>query len=564
MARQTGKFILSIGDEGGILTYVLGKTVERRFFAPTSNYNDTKAFVDAMQSVPDAPITMLVDVMDQSYIQQSLPPVSALTINNLIKRKMERDFAADDLKGALRIGREKEGRRDWKYLFVTLSRSPQLQAWLDLVMELPNHFSGIYLLPVEGEDFIHRLRLGVKGEKGKKNTANPAEVESKWQLLVAHNKVGGFRQVVLKNGKLIFARLAQPIGDNQPEIIAGNIEQEISVTTEYLKRLGYTDDQGMDVYIIASEPIKASIDKKNINSTAAYVMTPHEAALAIGLDKVTDINDQFADVLLAAAFATTKKQALRLQTPALEKLNRLYSGLLAVKAGGALLVVLAVCIMGYYGFLAPGASSEIEEYQSQISTAEEKLLQVKEQEKKLPDDLERMTDLVAVHKLLNELGLTPIDTLQHLAALANEDSDILFSSIKWAVNDTVTTNQQGKAEASDGGDADKQASGTENLVLSLVLDMYGTEVGSKEFNRKIDVFTEKLQKQFPGFDVTLTSERPGNIDKTAAFAVGEESVDTILQSPFYSLAYEVKGAGEAKEKAAAEGSNPSGRGRGRE
>lgn len=547
MAKQKGKFILSVGDEGGILTYMHGKTVERRFFAPTSNYADTKAFVEALQSNPDAPIVMLVDVMDQSYVQQSLPPVSALSINNLIKRKMQRDFAAEDLKGALQIGREKEGRRDWKYLFVTLSRTPQLEAWLDLVMELPNHFSGIYLLPVEAEHFIHRLRDGISGKTGKKN---PAEVESKWQLLVAHNKVGGFRQVVLKNGKLIFARLAQPIGDNQPEVIAGNIEQEISVTTEYLKRLGYTDDQGMDVYVIASEAIKASIDDKNINATAAYVMSPHEAALKIGLDQVTDANDQFADVLMAAAFATAKKHSLKLQTPALEKLNQLYNGILAVKAGGALLVIAAIAAMGYYGYLVPGAKEEIGDYQAQIGTAEEKLLQVKEQEKKLPDDLERMTDLVAIHQLLNNLGFTPMDTLYRLNNVADEESNVLFTEIKWAVTNTLLTqdnraakNVRGRAAA-----APDKAASYENLTLSIGLDMYGTQVGSKEFNRRVDVFTQKLRNQFPGFTVNMMSERPGNIDKTAAFTIGEETIDPILLSPFYGLKYNIEGTGVVDEK----------------
>jgi hypothetical protein len=560
MAKQKGKFILSVGDEGGILTYVHGKTVERRFFAPTPNYSDTKGFLDALQADPDAPITMLIDVMDQSYVQQSLPPVSAFSVNNLIKRKMERDFAAEDLKGALQIGREKEGRRDWKYLFVTLSRSPQLEAWLNLVMELSNPFTGIYLLPVEAENFIHRLHTGITGETGKKK--NPAEIRSQWQLLVAHNKVGGFRQVVLKNGKLIFARLAQPIGDNQPEVIAGNIEQEISVTTEYLKRLGYADDQGMDVYVIASEPIKASIDASNINATSAYVMSPHEAALKIGLDQVTDVNDQFADVLLAAVFATSKKHLLRLQTPELEKLNKLYSGIMAAKAGGALLTLAALGAIGYYGYLVPGAKTEIEDYQNQIGTAEEKLLQVKEQEKKLPDDLERMTDLVAIHQLLTNMGLNPLETLRTLEAAFEGGNQILLTDIKWSVEKTLISATEGASGAATPRRRNAPASNTaapanqEIMTLLLSLDMYGTEVGSQVFNGRIDAFTNELREKFPGFTVSLTSERPGNIDKTAAFAVGQEDVDPILQSPFFGLKYEIKGTGVVSEETSETSSVP--------
>lgn len=543
MAGKSGKFILSIGDEGGILTYVQGKAVVRRYFAPSPSYSDTRAFVEAMQADPKAPISMLVDVMDQSYIQQSLPPVSALSINNLIKRKMDRDFAADDLKGALQIGREKEGRRDWKYLFVTLSKTPQLQSWLDLVMELPNQFEGIYLLPVEAENFIHRLQDGIKGGAGKKKKTPADDGEPKWQLLVAHNKVGGFRQVVLKNGKLMFARLAQPIGDNQPEVIAGNIEQEISVTIEYLKRLGYSEDQGMNVYVIASEYIKAAIDTSNINATAAHILSPHEAALAVGLDQATEAGDQFADVLLAAAFATARKRLLKLETKSQEHLNKLYSGILAVKAGGGAITVGAVAAAIYYAVLIPGASSDISDYEQQIRRAEAELEKVKEQEKNLPDNLEKITDLVAMHQLLNELGFTPTGALQAVERVDTPENRVYLQEFKWEVRDSILT-QRGQSGGRGNDNAQKK---NESLSMTLGFDMYGTEVGSKEFNTRIDAFTAELKEAFQGFEVQMRSERPGNIDRRTDFAVGQERRDPILEKPFYTVSYEIIGDGKVEE-----------------
>lgn len=545
MAGKSGKFILSIGDEGGILTYVQGKAVTRRYFAPSPSYSDTRAFVEAMQADPKAPISMLVDVMDQSYIQQSLPPVSSLSINNLIKRKMERDFAADDLKGALQIGREKEGRRDWKYLFVTLSKTPQLQSWLDLVTELPNQFEGIYLLPVEAENFIHRLRDGIKGVSGKKKKTALDEGEPKWQLLVAHNKVGGFRQVVLKNGKLMFARLAQPIGDNQPEVIAGNIEQEISVTIEYLKRLGYSEDQGINVYVIASEYIKAAIDSTNINATSAHILSPHEAALAIGLDQATEAGDQFADILLAAAFATARKRLLKLETKTQEQLNKLYAGILAVKAGGAAITIGAVVSAIYFGILIPAASSDISDYEQQIRRAESELEKVKEQEKNLPDNLEKITDLVAMHQLLNQLGFTPMEVLKSIEQVDTPENRVYLQELKWEVSDTILT-QRGEAQGGRRGNDTAQEQ-VEKLSMTLGFDMYGTEVGSKEFNTKIDAFTAELKEAFSGFEVKMSSERPGNIDRRTDFALGQERLDPILEKPFYTVNYEINGDGKVED-----------------
>ncbi|MCH2546091.1 MAG: hypothetical protein MK052_00570 [Alphaproteobacteria bacterium] len=552
MAKKKGKFILSIGDEGGILTYVQGKAVIRRLFAPTPNYSDTKAILELLQSDPKASISMLIDVMDQSYVQQSLPPVSSLSINNLIKRKMERDFAAEDLKGALRIGREKEGRKDWKYLFVTLSKSPQLEAWLDMVIELPNRFEGIYLLPVEAESFMHRIRDGLSGggkKKKKKNKkeAAPAEVVSKWQLLVAHNKVGGFRQVVLKNGKLIFARLAQPIGDNQPEVIAGNIEQEISVTTEYLKRLGYSDDQGMDVYVITSEAIKASIDSNNINATSAHIFSPHEAAQTIGLTDATEANDQFADVLLAAAFATAKKHALKLETPTQEKLNKLYKGLMAVTAAAALAVIGGVGAIIYFGIMVPEAKKEISNNERQLKTVQQEMDKVKEQEKGLPDNLEKITDLVGMHQLLNDLGFSPEDAINRLKFVSANNEHVLIQSIKWEVRDTILNRASSKNSRNNSKDET-----AETMNMAVTLNMFGTEVGSEKFNVKIDALNAELREAFEGYTVNLRTQRPGNVDKRTDFDIKEVARDPIMEKPFFTLAYEISGDGVVAEDDAGE------------
>jgi hypothetical protein len=537
MTSKKTQFILSIGDEGGILTHTRGGEVLRRLYAPTANYADTKAFIEAFESDPKATISMLVDVMDQSYLQQTLPPVSPLTINNLIKRKMERDFAAEDLKGALRIGREKEGRKDWKYLFVTLSRSPQLDAWIDMVLELKNPFSGIYLLPVEAESFIRDIHQSIHGKPSKKDPGLGSG--AKWQLLVAHTKVGGFRQVVLKNGKLIFARLAQPIGENLPEVIAGNIEQEISVTAEYLKRLGYTDDQGLDVYVITGEAIKAAIDSKSIRATSAAVYSPYDVAQLIGMPEAAEQGDQFADVLMAAVFAATPKHLLRLQSERQKQLNSMYDGIRAAKVGGTVVTLGAIAASAYFGVLIPGAQDEIESYQQQIRMADQDMEKIREEEGKLPDSLEKMTDLVSVHKQLNNMGYTPDQFLHQLAALQNWQEKVLLRDVDWLSEKNALSS--GNSAAGGFGNTDVPP---EELLVKLTLDMYGTQVGSRAFNIKIDALTDQLQKIFPGYEVKLTGERPGNYNKTTDFSLDEESRDPIFNLPYYSVVYELKATSE--------------------
>ena len=242
--------MLFVGDEGAILVYIKGNTVINRQFVPDASDQNLAELRDTIDDDPKAPIVMVIDSMDQTYIQQTLPPVSSFSVKKLIKRRLDRDFGANDIKGAIVLGREQAGRKDWNFLMVSLERSPQINLWLDFVSDLPNRFQGIYLVSIETEIMLKNLEQAMGVPK--------TGTGSKWKFFVSHNKVGGFRQVILRNGRIIFTRLAQPIGESTPEVIAGNIEQEMLTTIEYMKRLSFDPNDGLDIYVIASEGVKAA------------------------------------------------------------------------------------------------------------------------------------------------------------------------------------------------------------------------------------------------------------------------------------------------------------------
>ena len=134
------------------------------------------------------------------------------------------------------------------------------------MFDLPNRFQGIYLVSVETETIIKDLERAM----GVAKTGTGSE----WKFFVSHNKVGGFRQVIMRNGRLIFTRMAQPIGESTPEVIAGNIEQEMLSTIEYMKRIGYDAAAGLDIYIVASDNVRAILDKSKFKANLFEIMTP--------------------------------------------------------------------------------------------------------------------------------------------------------------------------------------------------------------------------------------------------------------------------------------------------
>lgn len=540
MQKKKAKFVLIIGDEGGILTYQQGDEVLRRMFAPTASYQDTAGFLECLAQDPKAPIYLLVDMMDQSYIQQSLPPVSSFSIDKLIKRRMERDFAAEDLKGALLIGREAQGRRDWKYLFVTLSHSPQLSGWVDMALELPNPFGGLYLLPVEAGIFMQQLHEAVTGEKTQVKLKKGEIEPNRWLVLVAHNKVGGFRQIVLRNNKLIFARLAQPIGDSQPEVIAGSIEQEISVTIEYLKRLGYSDDQAMHLYVIAGQAIKQSIEPRNLQTGTLHLLTPHEVAEAIQYTKATEPTDNFADVILSVAFAKARKHLLRLDTPLSARVAKLYQTILAVRMGAALAGAAACISLVYLIIQIPLTKGKIADLEIESRKANQQLTEIMDLEKGLPDDLEKITDLVSIHKSLNNLGVTPLQTFASLQTIMSS-ANMLLKEVKWESDLHFAAPVQGTAEQPVMNSDNQEATAPpETITTTAEWDVFETKEGTKPFLKKVDAITDSIKKAFTGSKVELTSKLPGEQEnERKEISLGGQEQDPLLGMSSYALKYSI-------------------------
>lgn len=321
-------FVIIIGDDGGILIYMHGAKVVRRLFAPTPKPSHTEAMREIMSANSNVPVYILADVLDQQYVAHTFPPVSSLSVGGLVKRRMERDFQPEDMKGALPLGRDKDARKEWRYLLVALAKTPLMSEWLDMVVELPNRLQGVYLVPIEAMNYIPRLHRRLQSDE-----------MAPWQLLISHNKVSGFRQVVMHDDKLVFTRVSQAIDDAIPAVIAGNIEQEIINTIEYLKRLGFQDSTKLEATVIVSQDVIETLDLKRFNFAHAQALSPIEVAETLKLEQAALSADRFGDVVMGASFGVTRKHRLAFSNAYIDKLTKLYKSQLLIKGVAALIIL---------------------------------------------------------------------------------------------------------------------------------------------------------------------------------------------------------------------------------
>jgi hypothetical protein len=510
--RKKRQFILTVGDDGCILVYMEGKTVLRRLYAPSPSPDDVRHFDSLFQTDTNASILLMLDNMDQSYVHHTLPPVSSLSIAKIIRRRLERDFMPQDIKGALSQGRSKKGRKEWHYLFMSVANSPPISTWVEYCLDKPNILQGIYLLPVEAEGLgkcVDKL-FADEGLKPGRRTRKKAEEEPaeqvKWHLIVSHQKVGGFRQVVLKNGRLAFTRMATPVGEPTPEVIAGNIEQEMTNTLEYVKRLGFSPADWMDLTVIVAGDIRPHLSLEKRGAKRILVKTPHEIATALGVSKATEPGDHFGDIVFAICLGIAKRKILRLQTPELQKIFQLFQFEQAAKllAGASLPAAIAASIwLSVGGMLMSG---DIEQAEKKEKQTKARLAEMEAETKTLPASMEEIQDVGKIAEFMEKNSYSPLKLIATFAEALDETTTI--RSLKWVSGNKAfpgTVANMDKSTFPVKATVDVEYSQEENSPLDALL-------------QRTEVFYRKLSSLFPDYQINF-SNLPGMVSKTEDFRI---------------------------------------------
>ena len=390
--KIANQFVIIIGDDGAILCHYINNRLSSRIFADSIAAEEVNLFEKLMASYPKHPVTLLVDVMEQSYTQQVLPPVSSMGLVAQIERRMRRDLREEDLNSFMITGRSSDGRKDWNVLFVSLGYSEPFSKWLEFILKQANKFGGVFLLPVESIKLVQEL-------KAQLSDVAPPE----WEILLLHNKTGGFRIITFRNEKLIFARLAQNlIGESIPEVVVGNLEQELQNTFEYLKRLGFrTDNSSSKVTVVASTELLEKLDTKVLKFGEISLFSPFQVAQLTGLPESVNEKDKYSDVFLASYFAAQKKHILKFHTKATKAIENLYTGAKAVLGVLAASLVAGLIYEAGMAYDAYKVHQDLELVRSEFKKQSNNLSQGQNDlKKKEAPDTKKVVSIYNIYKLL--------------------------------------------------------------------------------------------------------------------------------------------------------------------
>ncbi|HUY69190.1 MAG TPA: hypothetical protein VMV79_07805 [Alphaproteobacteria bacterium] len=291
--RSPAQFILLLGDEGILCTPYRIAAAPPPFFTRTGNEHGVNAIHALLARYPQVPVALLIDTLEQDFRIDTLPRLNPFDRAALIKRRLQQAFPDAFLRAHLVQG-------GGRVLLAGVGNNGPLSAWLQR-LERPGAAAPRFaLLPVEAADLAARL----------------APAENGWSLLLSRQQAGGVRQIVARDGKLVFTRLTPSVPpDAGTGEIAQSVVRDLRATLGYLGRLGLSDSRQLAAAILAPPFLHDALRKAAPPLGTLNILSPRAAALQLDLPFFPEDGDPFGDALFVGWFARRKKLLMPLMTP---------------------------------------------------------------------------------------------------------------------------------------------------------------------------------------------------------------------------------------------------------
>lgn len=166
----------------------LGKLQSYQIF-----HNDEQGqqdFSHFLQQHSHVTVYLLADAIEEDFRLETLPHTTGNARRELVERKLSQSYRGTIFRAAHFINREKEKRRDDRFLFISISNTDFIQGWMQCIKAQQVPLAGVYLLPMVSEAMVRRMKLMAP------------------HILLSERLSTGLRQTYLHNGRIRISRLA--------------------------------------------------------------------------------------------------------------------------------------------------------------------------------------------------------------------------------------------------------------------------------------------------------------------------------------------------------------------
>ena len=166
------------------------------------------------------PATVLLDVLEESYVLESIPHLNSRDRDALLERKKNQLFPKTRFNYSAVRGRDQTGRRDDQVFFSAITDEHVIQPWLQLLYDLQIPLGTIQSLPILSEKLVEDLAGG----------------SHKLLIDITENHLGvALRQSYFKNNMLALSRFRQLKTAHASEL-AATIKEEVDRSRRFVSR----------------------------------------------------------------------------------------------------------------------------------------------------------------------------------------------------------------------------------------------------------------------------------------------------------------------------------------
>lgn len=210
-------------------------------------YEDFRRF---LENNPGVQLYLLADDVEEDFWLETLPHTSGNARREMVERKLNQVYRGTMYRAAHFINRDKEKRRDDRFLFIALNNPELVQGWMQVIESLQAPLVGLYLLPMVSQVIVRRLKLMAP------------------HILLSEKLNSGLRQTYMHNGRLRVSRLASIPPDSENKLGYFYVTETEKARLYLISQRHITRDTALNVVMPSlnaggSEQIARLIEQEN-------------------------------------------------------------------------------------------------------------------------------------------------------------------------------------------------------------------------------------------------------------------------------------------------------------
>lgn len=412
------------------------------------------------------PVALVVDSVDEDYRLESLPHVHGRARQELLSRKLRQFFRNAPYSAAILQGRSSEGRRDDRYLMVSLTDSEWLQPWINEIHKQNVPFAGMTLLSLAAENLLKRLKIVAP------------------HVLLASQQAAGLRLSYFQQGRLRFSRLT---GADAAGNVPLNVADEVSKTQLYLSSQRIFPREARLTVLLLD--LSGTLQSAQVSLSADPLYEPRLLDAEAISQRLGIPAALMANAPEMAYLAALEPRFHNLAPASFSKSFRLHQIRSGLFAAGGVALVSSVAMAGWNWLQVRSDTAQIQQIEASIRQHESLYLETLKQLPNVPLSAESLARLVETANRIEAANHTPRHAYETLSKVLDRHPSILLDRLSWESADLNTRGNTPSAE-------------------SLILDarIWPFHGNYRDAMDKINRFMQDMRAQPGTSEVTLRSE----------------------------------------------------------